>query len=334
MNTQRGVSQELRWTPTLPTSIGRTLLRYVRIGGLFIVLLLFSLVMTFASPYFLTARNVLNILVQAATLSIVACGETIVMIEGEIDLSIGSNEALTGAFAATLLIVMGLPAILGILMALVLGLGIGLINGFVFVKGKIPSFIVTLAMLGIAQGAALLLTAGRPISGFPPTYTWLGQGSIGPIATPVVIAALVYIVFHLLLTRTRFGLWIYAVGGGRRASEFAGIRTDRILISGFAISGLLSAIAGIVMTARLDAAHGLFGQYDILDAVAAVVIGGTSMLGGVGTVVGTLVGVLMISTIRNGLVLLNVQAFWQQIVVGVIIIIAVLFDQLGKRQPK
>lgn len=304
--------------------------QYLRVGGVFVALFIIGVAISFGSPFFATPRNLLNILLQASTVSIVAAGLTVILIAGEIDLSIGSVEALTGSVAAIFVISYGLPVPLGIILALAVGLLVGSINGYFTVFAKVPSFIVTLAMLGIAQGTAFLLTGGRPVAGFPDTYSWIGVGKLGPIPIPVVVAAIVYAFLHVLLTKTRFGIHVYAVGGGRLAASSVGIPTGQVIMKVFALSGLLAGVAGVVLSSRLGAGSGNFGTGDLLDAVAAAVIGGTSLIGGVGTVVGTIGGALIIATIRNGLVLMNVEAFWQQIVVGTIILIAVLIDQATK----
>jgi ribose transport system permease protein len=219
---------------------------------------------------------------------------------------------------------------LGILAGIGVATLAGAVNGYFTVFGRIPSFIVTLAMLGIAQGAAFLMTSGQAIGEFPHSYEVIGQGKVGPVPVPVIIAGALYLFFHLLLSQTRFGMDVYAVGGSRNASRLVGLRIERTIVSVFLISGALAGISGIILSSRLDAAHGSFGASDMLDAVAAVVIGGTSLFGGSGNVIGTLGGVIIISTIRNGLVLLNVEAFWTQVVVGAVILIAVMLDQVLK----
>jgi ribose transport system permease protein len=309
---------------------GQRAAHYLQLGGIFVALGLIWLGLSFASPYFFTSRNILNILLQASTIAIIAAGSTIVLIAAEIDLSVGSVEALSGSLAAVMVIKQGVPVALGIVLGLGIGLLAGLVNGYVTVYARIPSFIVTLAMLGIAHGAALLMTGGYPVAGFPHAYSVIGQGKVGPIPVPVIIAAVVYLFLYLLLGRTRFGVELYATGGGRLASQLAGIRTTRIVFVAFAASGLLAGLGGVILSSRLDAGHGEIGSGDLLDAIASVVIGGTSLMGGVGSVVGTLAGVLIITSIRNGLVLLNVQAFWQEIVVGGIILLAVVIDQVAK----
>jgi ribose transport system permease protein len=306
--------------------------RYLRLAGIFVALGGIWLGLALASPYFFTRQNVLNILLQASTIAIIAAGSTVVLIVAEIDLSVGSVEALTGSAAAVLIIKHGVPVAGGIVLALTIGLLAGVVNGYVTVFGRIPSFIATLAMLGIAHGAALLMTGGYPVAGFPHSYSVIGQGKVGPVPVPVIIAGVVYVILYLLLKQTRFGIELYATGGGRVASALAGIRTGRIVFVAFALSGLLAGLGGVILSSRLDAGHGEIGSGDLLDAIASVVIGGTSLMGGVGSVVGTLAGVLIITSLRNGLVLLNVQAFWQEIVVGGMILLAVLIDQAAKGQ--
>jgi ribose/xylose/arabinose/galactoside ABC-type transport system permease subunit len=304
--------------------------RYVRTGGLVFALLLILTVFTLSSPYFLTQENLFNILLQSANIGIVAAGLTVALIAAEIDLAVGSIEALAGAVAAVLIINSGLPVPLGILLALAAAGTAGAISGFFTWKLKVVSFISTLAMLGIAQGTAFLLTNGQAIAGFPESYRRIGTGEIDGFPGAALLALAVFVVLHLMLTRTRLGAHIYAVGGNSEAAALAGIKPGRIKLIALVISGVCAGIGGLILSARLDAGNGLFGAGDLLYAVAAVVIGGASLFGGVGTLFGTAVGVLMITTISNGMVLLNVQDFWQQIVVGCIILAAMVLDQLAK----
>ncbi len=304
--------------------------RFFRTGSIFIALALLWTALAFASPYFFTQQNILNILLQSSTVGILAAGVTLVLIAGEIDISVASVQALAATVSATVIITHDGSVALGIAAGILVAVVAGSLNGYATIYARIPSFIVTLAMLGIAQGAAFLVTGGQAIGEFPHSYGVLGQGKVGPVPVPVIIAGAVYLVLHLLLSQTPFGLNVYAVGGSRNASRLAGLRIERTIMTVFVISGALSGLAGIILSARLDAAHGSFGASDLLDAVAAVVIGGTSLFGGAGGVIGTLGGVVIISTIRNGLVLLNVEAFWTQVVVGGVILVAVLLDQMFK----
>jgi len=254
------------------------------------------------------------------------------LIAGEVDLSFTAVLALGGVLAGVLIVDRGVPVYPA--MALVLGAGVlvGVVNAYFTMVVKLPSFIVTLAMLGIAQGLAFVLTQAETVQGFPNRYTVLGQGEIAGIPVPVFFLVGVYIVLHLLLSQTAFGVNVYAVGGSRRASELVGLRPGRVVLIAFVISGCLAALGGILLTAQLNAGQGSYGQSYLLDAIAAVVIGGASLNGGAGSMVGTLGGVLMISSINNGLVLIGVSPFWVQVAIGVIILGAVMTDQLIKGQ--
>ena len=257
--------------------------RYVRAGAIFIALTVLWIALSFGSPYFFTYNNILNIFLQAAPISIIAAGFTVVLITGEIDLSIGSAIGLTASVVALVVIRAEVPIVTGLFIGMGIGLLIGLVNGYITVYFGMPSFVVTLATLGIAQGTALVLTAGRPVSGFPDWYPFIGQGKLfGEIPMAIVIAVCVYAVLFFLLRRTALGVQLYAIGGNREAANLAGVRVNRVLITAFVISGLCGGLAGIVLSSRLDAGHGNFGQSNLLDAVAAVVVGGTSLMGGSG----------------------------------------------------
>jgi ribose transport system permease protein len=298
--------------------------------GTLAALALIWLFFSFQSKYFFTTTNIWNILLQAANIGIIAAGLTVVMIAAEIDLSIGSLEALGGSVAAVVIIEHGFSMWLGIAAALAATVLAGLISGLITWKLKVVSFISTLAMLGIAQGVAFLLTNGHAIAGFPSLYDEIGTFTIHGFPGAAVIAAGVFVVLHLMLTRTKFGLHVYAVGGNAEAAAYAGINPGRVKLITLMISGLTAGIAGLILSSRLDAGNGLFGAGDLLEAVAAVVIGGTSLFGGVGSVLGTAIGVVIIASINNGLILMNVPDFWQQIVVGVMIIAAMVVDQIAK----
>ena len=304
--------------------------RFIRTGSIFLALAILWTGLAFSSPYFFTQQNILNILLQSSTVGILAAGVTVVLIAGEIDISVASVQALAATVAATVIITHGGSVVLGIAAGIAVAILCGSVNGYVTIYARVPSFIVTLAMLGIAQGAGFLVTGGQAIGEFPRAYTVIGQGKVGPIPVPVIIAGVVYLLLHLLLAQTAFGVNIYAIGGSRNASRLVGLRVERTIMAVFVLCGALAGLSGLILSARLDAAHGSFGASDLLDAIAAVVIGGTSLFGGSGTVVGTLGGVIIISTIRNGLVLLNVEAFWTQVVVGVVILAAVMLDQVFK----
>jgi len=224
------------------------------------------------------------------------------------------------------------PWPLAMVLAICAGVAAGVTSAGVAILARLPTFITTFAMLGITGGIGLLLTNGQPVSGFPAGYEVFGNGRVGPIPVPVIIMATVYLVLHVMLTRTRAGLKIFAIGGSRAAAVSAGISWKRTMIAVLGLSGFLSAISGIIITSRLGAGSGTYGAESLLPAVAGVMIGGVSLFGGVGSLIGTLGGVLIIVSINNGLVLLNISQFWQQVVVGIVILCAVLIDQWAKGQ--
>ena len=285
------------------------------------------IVLAILSPYFFTVDNIRTILISASSLSLIGAALTIVLIAGEIDLSIAAMQAFAGSVAAVLIIEAGVPWPIGMVLAIAVGTGAGIVSGLVSVLGRLPTFITTLAMLGIVQGAAFLLTNGQPVAGFPDGYQVIGNEWLGPIPYSIMVAALIYLILHYMLSRTVLGLQIFAVGGNRTAAERVGISWGRITIIVLGLSALLSSISGIMITSRLNAGSGTYGANDLLPAVAAVIIGGTSLTGGVGSLAGTFAGILIVVTIGDGLTLLNVSQFWQQVLVGVIIMASVIIDQ-------
>jgi ribose/xylose/arabinose/galactoside ABC-type transport system permease subunit len=299
-----------------------------------IPLVLLWIALTIASPHFLTFDNAVNVLLNAAPLALIAGGMTLTLIAAEIDLSVGSVVALVGSLAALLSVNFGAPWPLVLLGAIAAGALVGVINGWFTTRLGMPSFVATLAMLGIARGVALLITQGKPIYGLPDTVAWLGQGELWIVPVPVVLAALILAALHFALSRTRFGLNVYAVGGNPEAARLSGVDVPGVKMAVLVLSAVLASVGGLILAARLNAGSGTVGADLLLDAIAAVVIGGTSLLGGVGRVTGTVLGVLLIASIRNGLVLLNVSAFWQQVAIGALILLAVSVDYLAKGRPK
>jgi len=301
--------------------------RFSTLIGLFLI----SAVLALTSEHFLSAENFLNILLQNANIAILAIGMTMVIILGEIDLSVGGIEALGCVVAAWMMVYGGLGIIPSIVIALIAGTLCGMISGFFVAYFRFHSFVSTLAMMGISRGLALIYTHGASIYGLPDSFRFIGQGSIGPIAVPVIIAAVVLLLGHLFLTQFRMGNHIYAVGGNIEAARLAGINVGRVKMIVLSISGFCGALAGVIMASRLNSGQGTIGEADLLDTIAAVIIGGTSLMGGVGTIPGTILGVLIIGVIRNGLNLLGVSSFWQMVAIGVIIICAVLVDEIRRR---
>jgi ribose/xylose/arabinose/galactoside ABC-type transport system permease subunit len=305
-------------------------LRARRFGTL-IGLLLLCAVLWMLTPHFLTVSNLLNIVQQTAINAIVAAGMTFVILSGGIDLSVGSIVALSGVVLGSLLH-LDLPVAMSLLAALAVGLACGLLNGVLVSLGRLPAFIATLGMMSVARGAALVFTEGRPVSGFDEAFRWIATGSIGFVPAPVVLMLVVYALAHLVLTRTTFGRYVYAIGGNQEATRLSGVAVRFHTTVIYGVSGLMSAIAAIALTARLNSAQPIAGMMYELDAIAAVVIGGTSLMGGEGSLGGTLVGALIMGVLRNGLNLLGVSSFLQQIVIGGVIVGAVLVDTILKRQ--
>jgi ribose transport system permease protein len=285
------------------------------------------------TPYFLTVSNLLNIAEQTSINAIVAVGMTFVIVSGGIDLSVGSIVALSGVVLGVAL-QSGQPMPAALFLAGAVGLVCGLANGALVSWGGLPPFIVTLGTMSIARGAALLFTEGRPVSGFDPGFRILATGRIAFIPAPVIVTILVYVAAHFVLTRTTFGRYVYAIGGNEEATRLSGVsvRFHKTMIYG--VSGLMSAIAAIILTARLNSAQPIAGMMYELDAIAATVIGGTSLMGGEGSLGGTLVGALIMGVLRNGLNLLGVSSFLQQIVIGGVIVVAVLLDTILKRRNR
>lgn len=302
----------------------------LQILGIYIALAVMWIALTVLSPYFFTVENVRSLLISASTVSLIAAGLTIVLIAGEIDLSFAAMQAFAGSISAILIIKSGLPWPLGMLIAIACGTAAGLVSGAVTVIGRLPTFITTLAMLGIVQGTAFLLTNGQPVSGFPDAYQIIGNNRIGPVPFSILVPAIIYVVLQFVLTRTTFGHQVFAVGGNKIAATRVGISWKKIVVTVLALSGFLAAISGIIITSRLDAGSGTYGADDLLPAVAGVIIGGTSLTGGVGSLVGTFGGIMIIVTISDGLVLLNISQFWQQVLVGVIIMGAVIVDKVAR----
>ncbi|MGP3779471.1 ABC transporter permease [Halanaerobium saccharolyticum] len=295
-------------------------------------LLALVIVLSFMSPYFLTVPNLLNVVRQVSIIAIISFGMTMVILTGGIDLSVGSMLAFAGAISAGMIVNTGLNVYLAILIGLAAGTALGLFNGLAVAKAKLPAFIVTLAMMTVARGFTLIYTNGRPISGFDETFRFLGAGYIGAIPVPVIIMFLLLIVIYILLKKTPLGRYIYAIGGNEKATKLSGINTDKIKIAVYALNGFLAAVSGIILTSRLNSAQPMAGEGYELDAIAAVVLGGTSLSGGSGTVIGTIVGALIIAVLNNGLNLLNVSSFYQLVAKGGVILLAVFLDRKSQQQ--
>ncbi|MDO5627173.1 MAG: ABC transporter permease [Mobilicoccus sp.] len=308
----------------------RSITTWLADNGALVGLALVCLVMFIATPAFLTTNNLLNVGVQAAVVAVLAFGMTFVIITAGIDLSVGSVAALSAVAGGWLVATAGLPGPIALVAAPLAGLAIGAVSGLAIAYGKLPAFIATLAMLSIARGLTLVISGGRPIE-MPDAVSALGR-SLGPIPVPIIVMLLVWGVTAFILNRTVFGRSLYAIGGNTEAARLAGLPVKRNTLAVYALSGLFAGIAGLLLAGRLASAQPQAAAGYELDAIAAVVIGGASLAGGYGKATGTLIGALILAVIRNGLNLLNVTAFWQQVVIGLVIAAAVGVDVLRSRR--
>ncbi|RWG04138.1 ABC transporter permease [Mesorhizobium sp.] len=300
----------------------------------FSIVLVFFLIVaffSFASQYFLTWPNWLNLVRQSSINGILAIGVTFVILTKGIDLSVGSVMALTGMIAASLVTDTNEHFVLwGVLAGLAVGAALGLVNGVLVAAIKVPPFVVTLGMLSVARGLTLIFSDGRPIPNLSDAFTWIGAGQVAYVPVPILVLLLVFLIGWTVLNYTTFGRYVYAVGGNEKAARTSGVSTRIIVGSTYVISGLLAGLAGIVLSARTTAALPQAGIGYELDAIAAVVIGGTSLAGGRGSLLGTLIGALIIGTINNGMDLMGVSSYYQQVLKGTIIVVAVIADQIRK----
>lgn len=312
-----------------------TLKSYLSKFGPLIGLVILTSVLAFLSDKFLTMNNIMNIARQSSINALLGIGMLLPILTAGIDLSVGSILAVAIMTMGIVTVNMGMSPFVGILVCLAVGAAFGLLNGLMLTKLRLPHpFISTLGTMNIARGIALIITAAAPIAGFPYIIQFLGREFVGPIPVSFLLVIAVYIIFHIFLTRTQTGRYIYAIGGNKEAARLSGINVDRVLIIVYTISGLMAGLAGLVMVGRVNSAFPLAGLSYELDAIAAVIIGGASFFGGVGTVWGTLIGAMIIAVLRNGLNLLNVSADFQMTVIGLVIIAAVYVDVLRQRKSK
>lgn len=297
-----------------------------RISPLIGLTLLF-VVLSIASPQFLTIDNLITVFRQVTINALIAFGMTFVILTGGIDLSVGSIVALTGAFTAGAMS-NGTSTLVAILIGLSSGILMGLANGILISLGNIPPFVGTLASMTIFRGVTLVYTGGIPISNLNDSFTFWGKGYIfGVVPIPVVIMILSFIILYIVLTKTKFGKHVYAIGGNEETAYFSGVNVKKIKVLVYVISGLLAAMSGMLLTARLNSAQATAGTGFDSDAIASVVVGGTSLSGGNGGILGTIIGATIIGVLTNGLNLLGVHSYYQQIVKGIVIIVSVLMDR-------
>ncbi|MET7452438.1 substrate-binding domain-containing protein [Streptomyces sp. NPDC005574] len=299
-------------------------------NGALTALIVLVVAMSALSGDFMTTDNLLNIGVQAAVTAILAFGVTFVIVSAGIDLSVGSVAALSATVLAWSATSEGVPVALAVVLAIATGIACGLVNGFLISYGKLPPFIATLAMLSVARGLSLVISQGSPIA-FPDSVSHLGDTLGGWLPVPVLVMVVMGLLTAFVLGRTYIGRSMYAIGGNEEAARLSGLRVKKQKLAIYAFSGLFAAAAGIVLASRLSSAQPQAAQGYELDAIAAVVIGGASLAGGTGKASGTLIGALILAVLRNGLNLLSVSAFWQQVVIGVVIALAVLLDTLRRK---
>jgi ribose transport system permease protein len=309
--------------------------KYLSKFGALLGLILLCVTLSILSPNFLQTENLLNIARQTSINSLLALGMLLPILTAGIDLSVGSVLALAITTTGVFVLNLGVNPILGILICLGTGAFVGWLNGIMLTKLRLPHpFISTLGTMNIARGIALIITGASPIFGFPAVINFVGGESISGFPVSFILVIIACIVFHIFLTRTATGKYIYAIGGNKEAARLSGIPVDRILVLVYTISGFMAGLAGLVLIGRVDSASPIAGMMYELDAIAAVIIGGASFFGGVGTVWGTLIGALIISVLRNGLNLLGISADWQVVVIGSVIIAAVYIDVLRQKASK
>jgi ribose transport system permease protein len=297
---------------------------------IFLIVAAVFVFMIFASPVFLTEGNILSVLLSLSIESIMAVGMVVLMVGGGFDMSVGSILGFTGIILGKLL-TNGIPTVPAVLLALLVGVVIGLWNGFIIAKIKINPFVTTLASLSIFRGLSYVFTSGRNISGLPDAFQAIGQARYFGVQLPIVYAVVLLIIGEIVLRNSRFFRQYYYIGGNERAARLSGIDVDRMTIIAYVLTGVLAAWAGIVFTARMGSASCQAGTGWELRVITAVILGGASLKGGSGTVLGTFLGVFLMALLSNALVLLGVDIYWQQFVVGVVLISAVMIDTLGRR---
>lgn len=330
-NTQLRANKQLN--KTTPASNRKSINTLLQVAGILPILILICILFAFLSPNFLTPGNIVNIFRQASVNIVLATGMTFVILTGGIDLSVGSILAVSAVASLIVSLIPGLGWA-AVIAGLLTGLALGLLNGALIALLNVPPFIVTLGSLTALRGAAYLIANGTTVFNRDLNFAWVGNTYLGPFPWLVVIALLTVLVSWFVLRQTVLGVQIYAVGGNERAARLTGIKVNRVLLFVYGVSGLLAGLAGIMSASRLYSATGTLGQGYELDAIAAVILGGTSFTGGIGTIGGTLLGALIIAVLNNGLTLLNMSYFWQLVVKGLVIIAAVIIDRLRRRSRR
>ena len=293
-------------------------------------LIVVVIALSIASPYFLTTNNLFNVCVQIAVIAIIAVGQTMVIITAGIDLSVGSVAGLSGVMGTMAMSSWGMQILVGILVGVLIGALAGAVNGLLITQAKLPPFIATLGMMGVARGLTFIVSGSVAIYGLSGAFRNVGEGQIGPIPLPLLYMIVIGVLGHLTLSRTRLGRYAYAIGSNEDAARLSGISTTRVLIGVYVICAALAGFGGMIAASRVHSGQPNYGIGLELDVIAACVIGGASLFGGQGTIGGTIIGALLMGVIRNGAVLLNITQYYQMVVIGVIIWIAVWWDQLRR----
>lgn len=309
----------------------KPVLEIIKSYSLYLAFLVIFVAFSLLNKNFLSINNVLNIIVQSSIIAIIAVGQTMVILTSGIDLSVGSIVGATG-IGIGLLMISGVSIPVAVVIGVIIGGIFGLINGVIISYGRVPAFIATLGMMGMARGFGLALNKGQPVAGLPKTFEAIASASVGGIPSFVFYTLIIYLIMFIILERTKFGRHIYAIGGNRDAARLSGVKVKVVEMIVYLCSGLFSGLGAVLLTARLNYATPVAGNGYELDTIAAVVIGGTALSGGQGKIIGTLVGALMLGILRNGLTIVNVSSFFQQIIIGAVIIIAVFADKLNEKK--
>jgi len=311
--------------------VKKSVFEVIKSYSLYLAFLVIFIAFSLLNENFLSINNVLNIIVQSSIIAIIAVGQTMVILTSGIDLSVGSIVGAVG-IGIGLLMVAGVSIPVAVIAGVIMGAIFGLINGVIISYGRVPAFITTLGMMGMARGFGLAMNEGKPVAGLPMEFEKIASASVGGIPSFVFYTLIIYVIMFIVLERTKFGRHIYAIGGNRDAARLSGVKVRVVEMIVYLFSGLFAGLGSVLLTARLNYATPVAGNGYELDTIAAVVIGGTALSGGQGKIIGTLVGALMLGILRNGLTIVNVSSFFQQIIIGAVIIIAVFADKLNEKK--
>ena len=303
-------------------------------GSIFMGLFALCFLLSIFTSTFLTTYNIGIVIRQVSFIAIVAIGQTLVLLTAGIDLSVGSIAGLTSIIGSLIMVHLNINPVFSLLFAIFLGMLFGSINGWFVAKLKLNAFIVTLAMGEVYAGLILVITRGYPVLNLPENFNVYGQGIVGNIPVPVIFMIIVAIMMNYILKRTPFGRNIYAIGGSMTAAKLVGIRVDRVIIRVYMLSGMFSALAGMLLTSRMNAGQPSIGSTWIMPSVTAAIIGGTSLSGGEGTIWGTLIGAIFMGVLANGIVLMDISAYWERVIIGLVVIMAVIIDIVRKTRGK